>query len=411
MSIGEGSRINDNSAEFGGGILAFDCDVTMLAGDAGTSFLFFFEGIINNTATRDGGGIYAMASSEILVSGGEVCLVRNNNHAQKIGGCDGDIRSGAVMLGNDADSNADNSGSGGAIYATDPGTQVTIHNAILSANSAYNGGAVAIENQASLGVSRSPGGFCWSDVGYDCVGFYSNTATNYGGAFWIGTGGSSIIAQSYISGNNAGFLGSALYGTNSSNSLEGNFIVNNGNNPIRGGGGGGTAQNVIRLFSGSLILAHTTMADNNATNQLIAISDALGPGDLEFHHNAINNPGVDIFGFTAGATFNGSCSELHEIATVPDTNGMGTIGSDFFTGTDDDPYTSLYHTLNQSEAEDACGVGTYFPLFGDIDGEPRGWDNPDFINLDGPYDIGADETYLGDVIFRDNFGFASIILR
>lgn len=39
----------------------------------------------------------------------------------------------------------------------------------------------------------------------------------------------------------------------------------------------------------------------------------------------------------------------------------------------------------------------------DIDREDRGYDDPSFSNLFGPYDIGADETYATDIIFKHGF--------
>jgi hypothetical protein len=39
----------------------------------------------------------------------------------------------------------------------------------------------------------------------------------------------------------------------------------------------------------------------------------------------------------------------------------------------------------------------------DINFQARGWDDPAFVNNQGPFDLGADESLVNDIIFADDF--------
>ncbi|MCB1605031.1 MAG: hypothetical protein KDI59_10305 [Xanthomonadales bacterium] len=57
-----------------------------------------------------------------------------------------------------------------------------------------------------------------------------------------------------------------------------------------------------------------------------------------------------------------------------------------------------------SPAVDYCDNSKTGTLQQDIDYEIRGWDDPNVPgNVFGAFDVGADETYENDVIFRNGF--------
>jgi len=81
-----------------------------------------------------------------------------------------------------------------------------------------------------------------------------------------------------------------------------------------------------------------------------------------------------------------------------------------FTGTNvlvDDPLfvnRSLgdFHLAIGSPAIDLCsGISMLNPS--DMNMEPRPWDDPNQLNGMGIFDAGADESYLSDVIFENDF--------
>ena len=70
-----------------------------------------------------------------------------------------------------------------------------------------------------------------------------------------------------------------------------------------------------------------------------------------------------------------------------------------------DPFVDLANQdihLADASLTDVCDTSVYTPSLNDFDNQPRGYDAP-ISDLDGRYDIGADEDYSSDVIFADDF--------
>lgn len=400
VTVDEGSVIHSNSAPNGGGILASNCTVSVFAGDMGEAIFFPSEGILLNSASGHGGGIYAVDGSEVLIEGAQVC------NPLPGGSCQGDPATGVAMVGNEADTDFSDGGDGGAIYANGPETSVTIHNTTFALNTAHEGGALFADNGASITIQKAPGQPCWSARGYDCVAFTNNSAAD-AGAIFVGPNVNVTIAQSYFTGNTGRANTAVYYGFQSNSLLEGNIIAENGETNITAPEGAITDQYVIRQWGGELTFAHNTVTANLVDEAIIFLG-ALQGSDviLNLYHNLIlNDPQVDVFETPSGnVIWDADCTIVTESDSAPNDNGLFVEVDDgnVFVGDDTDPYTSPYHIQPFSLAEDICDTSSYTAMFADIDGEARLWDNTDWNDVFGPLDIGADETYLADIIFRSS---------
>ncbi len=125
----------DNSATNGGGIALDGCKNTFLYNGGPIVLIFPAGGIINNTATEDGGGLY-------LVNGAEAELRGIPS------GVFGEPEDAALIAGNTADI-------GGGAYVEGTNTSLLVEDAYVINNTAFIGGGFHAANNAALMVGKN----------------------------------------------------------------------------------------------------------------------------------------------------------------------------------------------------------------------------------------------------------------
>lgn len=131
------SRVHDNSAQAGGGVVAF----------GSTAELNVIETrIYNNTASLNGGGVYSYGTVRLLAS------VMDGNTALNGGAIGVGATPGPVTLVNSTLSGNSASSSGGGVYT--PGT-LDLYNATITANQAPTGGGVFVGAVAVFNARNS----------------------------------------------------------------------------------------------------------------------------------------------------------------------------------------------------------------------------------------------------------------
>lgn len=216
------TSIDSNTGLLGGGVYCNNATVTS-------------SGIIEqNAASSSGGGVFADAGCDLSLEPGAWIEA---NQAQWGGGIyatggasvsvDGrSALDGGLVVNNTATSQ------GGGIYANGVGTQVTLFNAHVSSNQAATaGGGIFATNQATVVLDRITGD-CLNDDPR-CTRLTANRLTTFGdgSAAYAENGANIEVAQTFVESNhgldNGGFLFFAS-GSGTMLKLEGAQIWNNG---------------------------------------------------------------------------------------------------------------------------------------------------------------------------------------
>lgn len=362
ITVDSGTGIAGNVANRGGGIYqTLGCTLDLRSGvDSRTDNSLI--GVVNNTANEDGGGIY-------LDQGAFARIVGNPGNP-------------ATIAGNTAEL------SGGGIFGTGTGTTVSLLNALIEGNDAANGGGMAATTGALI-VSRMGSSGCWNQG--KCILFDGNTATR-GGAAHVALNATATLSQVSIANNRAN-LGTGVYlrDPESNLFLEGIEFYGNGN----AGVGGWNDNQVIRVYGGTIQLKHVTIAENAVTEATIGVSTSGGAASAYLYNSIVHNVGVEPANYV-GAPFTD-----HECLVV---NMQGQLTGSGIIITDPEfvnPAQHDYRLSGDSVAIDLCADRS--ANYGDLEGQARGWDDPTYSNASGPFDAGADESYLNDIIFLDTF--------
>lgn len=127
-----------------------------------------------------------------------------------------------------------------------------------------------------------------------------------------------------------------------------------------------------------------------------------GNAVTEIYSSVFNNNGNNgIGGFQDNSIIQGTtqidCIMAHETSSFTGTN-IFLQDPNFIDRNNRD-----YHLSSSSLAIDVCDNNFAGLQFKDIDFQSRGMDNINIANINGPYDIGADETAGIDVMFKDGF--------
>ncbi|GJM10438.1 MAG: hypothetical protein DHS20C11_27140 [Lysobacteraceae bacterium] len=393
--VGAYVQISGNHAdENGGGISADNCAVLSFAGD---DIVFgrvpMLTGILGNTANQHGGGIYAEQGAGIFLSGAECFGLF----------CNGNPFAPARLSANqaDADMNATlggDDGDGGGLYATGAGTTVSLGNTWIDQNSAgRDGGGIYVTSGVELLMGAIQGSPCAFS---GCSRIFGNTA---GATVSSGTwgGGITVIAsavnvlQTLIEANTSNGPGTGVYVSSPTTAVfEGNMFFNQ--IPITRTPAGTSTSYTFFLNSSEATLAYNTFARNNAPLAVIGLGSM---ATLNFLGSVVDDESVDAFSLNGG-TLVTDCSAAHETTSAGNPAGLSTLIGDPFV----DAIGYDFHIVPGSELEDACDASVFPDPEPDLDGDSRGFDNPDFPDLEGPYDIGADETLTSDIIFADGLG-------
>ncbi|VAW46576.1 hypothetical protein MNBD_GAMMA02-954 [hydrothermal vent metagenome] len=389
-----GIKQNVSTGDGGGVYVGDGCRFTSYVGSNDTGAFGFDErGILQNTATNHGGGIFATGGGIVNLIGTQFCFF----------GCFGYDSEPVSVRFNTADSDGDDAGEGGGIYATGANTTVNVTNGYITHNSAYQGGGVTVADTANYSTNstlqRSSifGGpitdvVCWSPG--SCNQLVRNRGDFRGGAVFAKTGGTAQINRTQFTANRANF-GTAVYSLNADSNIEieGALMYGNGDN----GTGGYDDNNVIRVGTDARIeLAWSTVADNNILDSDEIVDS--GGGTIRLLSSIIHesNP-VPVMATSTPASQLFDCMLLHEDASLE--------GNGFAINVDDPSFVDRangdYHIdFNASPAMDYCD-SLNAPAFTDSDNDQRGWDWSGINNIQGPYDVGYDEQ--NDLIFANGF--------
>ncbi len=375
------SGISHNTAEGkGGGIyLTNGCELTMYSGvsnpDASTNF-----GLSDNQAAAEGGGIYADNGAIVTLYGHEKC---ENNI------CIGNNTNPVNVNNNRSDSDSSGGERGGGIYLTGISTKVNVYAGLFSENTSPNGGAIYVNDFASLLVERLSKE-CWNPV--KCNYFFKNRALGAGtGGALQNDEGFLKISSAYFEEND-GRTGSVLYafGSNSHNTFEGSVFNHNNNQ------GNGDNYVIRAAASSSVEISYSTFADNYIANS--SVFGITSDSTLSLYTSIVNEPEGDVLAANPGST-DIFCIMAHELDSF--TGSIRFLGDPLFVNRT----VRDYHLSQISPAIDACNDiynATAIAKFKDIDFETRGIDNLNNSNALGVYDLGADEV-VSELIFSNGF--------
>ncbi|MFK8012415.1 MAG: hypothetical protein AB8B80_10265 [Marinicellaceae bacterium] len=378
ISIRNQSYIGENMADNGGGIAAMNgCTINI---DSGIDVFNSQElrGVMNNSATNNGGGIY-LDNAELALQGNIYSLFNYGNNRYPV-----------TVSQNSAMS------SGGGIFAQNNAT-LTVTDAQISLNTSTNNGAgifLGADSELIMMNSNKP---CWQPGKCSVLSHNSTGLTRLGGALYASLNSIANIHNTSIHSNRAAF-GSVFYAFNSNSeersavNLDGNYIYENADN----GNGGYTDSLPLRAFGFvDVQINHNTIAGNdiNDSSTIIGIS---GGVDLDIMNTIIDNQ-EELILTTAGEGFtvDTSCLLVNENDTIVG-SPLGIFSVGYVDADNND-----YRLNSQSFAIDTC-ANSNGVLF-DNENQVRGWDDNTISNLSGTFDVGADESYLSDIIFGHDF--------
>jgi hypothetical protein len=182
----------DNEADDGGGLAVNGCkNVRMFSGGP---FVLIVPtgGIIGNTATGNGGGVYVNNGGEVFIEGRALSQI-------------GDPDEAGLISGNQASS-------GGAAAISGDGSLLQLRDTYVTGNSAdVFGGAFRVITDGRLDISRQPGsGVCReAEVGGGvlsrppCMIIEDNVAGNRGGVFSLSGTATAVVESTIIRNNDA----------------------------------------------------------------------------------------------------------------------------------------------------------------------------------------------------------------
>lgn len=377
----------------GGGAYIDTCYFAIFTGSPNN---FSFTGMEGNSSTRGGGAIYA-SSAIIRLHGHQFCGSL---------GC----------LGDDTNPVSFRNNQGGVLFATN--SEVRVNATWIEGNS----GSVFRLDNTEFRLERFMQS-CWSNSHCNLI---ENNST---GALIGGLNINDIkISNVTFQNNSSGvFSFTNLSSIRRPINVESNVFYNNGSIPLTFGGT--TVFNISGAFEVSFI--HNTIVDNNSAGSIFNLDYNAGvagtvPPLFEAHSNIVDNPGVLFLTHNANSAFNGitdidvniSALITNETDSLLEVNGVfndaiNFAGGDFITETI--PGEILFvdrdngdlHLGEFSRAIDYFNTPSRATVtYKDIDYEDRGIDDP---NNQSPisglfyFDIGADESYINDIIFANGF--------
>lgn len=382
--------LSDNSAENGGGIFTeFGCVVTSYASAP--------AGILDNSASVDGGGVYVDGPNDTFT------LTSGENSFFGFG----DATVPALVDGN-------SSGRSGAGFYASGSAQINALDARITNNTASTdtsdgfsgtGGAFRLANGASLTVDRTLDAVdCHSPVRCSEI---SDNAAVFGSAIYAS--GSNVemdIRQTFITGNGkppegtsqstvVAFSG-AIPDNGSSLYMEGNVIADN---PPLGTG---------RLWTFQLRNLDTaTFGNNTITDNHTGVSDRTffleGQTNVRVYSSIVYESTGTVFDnpFVDGITGVVDCINVREASSLPPATAIldfraPRLGPD-------------YALTPNSPALDFCDTLSFSPEETDIAGRARGVDQAAIDDRLGAFDLGAWE-YVEPIV-PSTFSFVTGVLE
>ena len=153
-------------------------------------------------------------------------------------------------------------------------------------------------------------------------------------------------------------------------------------------------------FAGNMDFFYNTVALNSVFNHFF-LDGTSSQQWLKINNSIIYDQGNIIR--TTGATspnLIADCNYVHESVSF----SVAQSATDLFTTNPSfiDAANGNFHLDSQSFAMDLCNENSIQSNYKDLNGQARGFDNPNLIDLRGTYDAGAYEQY-NDLIFRSSF--------
>lgn len=345
------------------------------------------SGFAGNVASASGGAVWLASGCDFSMTDGGF----ENNSSAGNGGAMAAINS-DVILKNVNFSNNETNAFGGAISILNAFVQAEATK--FTRNEAGAGGGAIELSQGSIFTLERSTTNCLNKL--KCNYFDGNKAPS-GGAISIAS--SVLIIEGTFFENNRADKGTVLRAFEGSGvNIEGSVFNRNGNQAANGF----DDLSVISVKSDSVTnIKFSTFADNHVLFSTFKQEDQ---ADLNIYSSIIfDSDSGDVFG-TVGSntTLNPNCLIVHEAGSANNINANITEADPMFI----DPANGDYHiNAELSPAVDYCSA-LPSPQYRDIDNEVRGFDDPTIANnpdTNGTYDIGADETYSNDIIFKNTF--------
>lgn len=392
LTISQNNLINDNTASgtafgtgIGGAIFAENCQMNIRAGHQdGQS-----AGFINNQSSDDGGAIAAENSN--MTFDGQYAF--ETQHP-------------IVFKGNISDVDDNGNGTGGAIY---------MHRGVAFLQSIWmdgnlgspsgtgqfnRGAALHASRGAEVVLTQDPTIDCWRSKPCNLI-----ENSNHVVLYIQRPDTSFAMTDTEVRHNDAPYTG-IIWVRNSCciDNGDGPFVTLENNvfhhNTSANSGLIKTDASTNDCCQISINMQHNTITDNVGNGGLVDINQNV---TLNFNNNIIHNVDKDTWAFDIfddpSTTASIDCILVEDGSLVPN-HATGVLVGDplFFDSTNEN-----YHLTAASPAIDACepAINALSPL--DIDTENRGNDLPSVNNLSGSHDIGADEFYLPDLIFKQGF--------
>ena len=425
------TRIRNNYAgNAGGGLYLRNVD---LVADGGGALSIEANHAAGSFGGSGGGGLFLSGGSGRIGSGAPGALFLDNTSILGGGGvlaADGaDLRIFATdpltppaFIGNRSNSgnNPNYTAPGGALLADgdsgvnpqDIGTVVLLYDVELRGNSAAIGGALGVsgfspEKPTVLCLGRAsepdscapyaeapPATAVICSAGAACNDVADNSASFHGAAFGrIGTGGALRVGGARIHGNDGNSLVFSTYGSFApvGEELQMRDCLMEGNNTFGPLFAGFTHPSLVDLqhYLGHVLVERCTIADNTIAGASVFGSRAA----LVLRESIVAQPGMPVHAGHAGGV-DARHVLAHEIASLP-VRADVIAGDPLFV----DPAGGDFHLDDGSPALDFSNLETGGV---DLEGEPRGFDDPTIANRFGARDLGAYERGP-TILFEDGF--------
>ncbi|MEZ5471616.1 MAG: hypothetical protein R3E90_07535 [Marinicella sp.] len=403
VQLGEGLFIINNTGNLAGGGLYCDDSASIY-----TPTHVVNAGISNNSTNLSGGGVYLTNGCQMVFQAGR--LEHGFLDFRGIAGNQAKINGGGIMIGggakmyltppaghtvnvsdNIADSDNNGSGNGGGVFVTGVDSVFQATNSYLALNSAHKGGGAYVE---------AAGYFNWLSTAQDCVDnkrcayIKENHANQQGGGIFVtGIDSEVELLRAAMEFNRADF-GTTIYVDDEAKfRMDYSIVSHNGNN----GANGFFDEGVIHAHNNAwLNIKQSTIADNFAETAVF-VTD-ITPFSINIYNSIIHDPSsglvADISQQQANDFF-AFCIMFHE--------DSGLYGNDVIV---QNPQFINRQSRDfridglQSLAVDECFELSSYDK--DYLGANTGWDDPNVMASGGGYDMGAFESFDGDVIFKSS---------
>ena len=365
--------VTENTAFLsGGGLYLDDCELQWSSHIAGNP-TDVSEIAENASLHGDGGGIAAVGGSYVAAFGSEPTMP-------------------AILNGN----YAGDGGRGGAIYVAGSGTHGGLVNVHVSQNTANGeGGGLFIDSGAELEMELWP---ATCSIGRGCSELVENRSqSSAGGGAFVAAGGHAWIRRTSIHRNftvtSSSGAALAAYGPGALLVVEGNEIYDNDPNSFSGV----ESPQIFAGNSASLTVAFSTIVEATAAPGMAVFNNA-NAASLRLLSSVVQAP--HTFTLPPPPATQVHCVITRETASLPPSAQAVVVVTNpaliFRLSTPED-----YSIFRHSEAQDFCDTSQWDPWTSDIEGQDRGYDDPTFINILGPFDVGADEWR--PEVFADGF--------